>query len=165
MKQHFKVSVNKKFSFDLTDEDALPFQANEASFLFARDVHDTIRATIVEEDFQNRHYTFRINASIYMVHIDNELDMLIEKLGFTSGISSLRNDLQAPMPGVIADVMVKAGDQVKTGDGLIVLEAMKMENKLTAPHDSIVKKVHVKKSDSVEKGAVLIEFEKDEENQ
>jgi biotin carboxyl carrier protein len=53
---------------------------------------------------------------------------------------------------------VKAGDEVKTGDALLILEAMKMENILKSPGDGTVKNVRVKKGDSVEKGHILVEF-------
>ena len=69
------------------------------------------------------------------------------------------------MPGLIVDILTKTGAQVSAGEGLIVLEAMKMENTLTASRDGIVKSINVKIKDTVDKGMLLIEFEKDEENQ
>lgn len=164
MNQKFKASVNNKFNFELTGEDAISILKSDQPLLLAKEGQDTVKAEIVKEDFLNRKYILRINASVYEVHLGNELDILIDELGFTTDISSFRNDVKAPMPGVIVDVLAKPGDLVKTGDGLIVLEAMKMENTLTAPHDGIVKTVNVKKSDSVEKGTILIEFETDEKN-
>ena len=62
------------------------------------------------------------------------------------------------MPGMIIDLRVKAGDQVKAGDPLLVLEAMKMENIIKAPGEGTVKQVKIKKGDTVEKNQVLIEF-------
>jgi biotin carboxyl carrier protein len=53
---------------------------------------------------------------------------------------------------------VKAGDSVKAGDQLLILEAMKMENILKSPGEGVVKTVKVKKGDTVEKNQVLIEF-------
>ena len=106
----------------------------------------------------------RINGGFYKVELKNELDLLIKELGLMANVSSISNELKAPMPGLIVDVLTKVGDEVKAGDGLIVLEAMKMENKLTASHDGVVKSVNVKPSDPVEKGTVLIEFENNEED-
>ena len=68
------------------------------------------------------------------------------------------NNVKAPMPGLVIDMKVKAGDVVKAGDPLLILEAMKMENILKAVAEATVKNVKVKKGDSVEKGQVLIEF-------
>ena len=61
----------------------------------------------------------------------------------------------APMPGNLVDVKVKAGDSVKKGDVLVVLEAMKMENEIMAPCDGKVTAVAVTKGAAVESGALL----------
>lgn len=63
------------------------------------------------------------------------------------------------MPGTIVDVKVKAGDKVSAGDGVLVIEAMKMENEIQAPKSGIVIAVHVKKGDSVTPDESLIEIQ------
>jgi len=63
--------------------------------------------------------------------------------------------LLAPMPGMIVNYLKNEGDTVKSGDAVVVLEAMKMENSLTAPADGVVKCVKFASGDSVAKGAVL----------
>ncbi|AEK72008.1 pyruvate carboxylase subunit B [Thermococcus sp. 4557] len=65
----------------------------------------------------------------------------------------------APMPGKILRILVKKGEQVKTGQGLLVLEAMKMENEIPAPKDGVVKKILIKEGDTVDTGQTLIELE------
>ena len=62
----------------------------------------------------------------------------------------------APMPGTINDVRVKVGDNVKKGQVLLILEAMKMENEIMANSDGIVKSVNISKGASVSVGDVLI---------
>ena len=64
-----------------------------------------------------------------------------------------------PMAGVIKSVLVKPADQVKQGQPLVVLEAMKMENQITAPAAGAVKSVDVKEGDSVREGHVLLVLE------
>ena len=64
----------------------------------------------------------------------------------------------APMPGKILRILVKEGESVKTGQGLLVLEAMKMENEIPAPKDGVVKKILVKEGDTVDTGQALIEL-------
>jgi biotin carboxyl carrier protein len=64
--------------------------------------------------------------------------------------------VDAPMPGNILDVKVANGATVKSGDVLIVLEAMKMENDIVAPQDGTVASINVNKGDTVEAGQTLI---------
>ena len=66
--------------------------------------------------------------------------------------------LVAPLPGIIVSVDVKPGDKVKTGQKLLVLEAMKMENNINSDRDGIITKICVTKGDSVMEGDVLIEM-------
>ncbi len=63
--------------------------------------------------------------------------------------------LNAPMPGMIISYTKNVGDEVKKGDTIVILEAMKMENALPAPADGVIKSINFKSGDSVPKGAVL----------
>ena len=67
--------------------------------------------------------------------------------------------IKSPLPGVILEVAVQAGDTVKTGQKVMVLEAMKMENNIDSDVDGVVRSVEKKKGDSVLEGDVLITFE------
>lgn len=69
------------------------------------------------------------------------------------------HQVNAPLPGVIMQVMVKEGDEVKRGDNLLIYEAMKMENKLVSEREGIVKTVKVNAGDSILQGDVLLEIE------
>ena len=66
-----------------------------------------------------------------------------------------RASIKAAMPGKIVRILVKAGDEVVAGQGIIVVEAMKMQNELKAPRDGRVTGIEVKENDSVNAGAVL----------
>lgn len=63
--------------------------------------------------------------------------------------------ITAPMPGTILDVKVAVGQAVKSGDVLMILEAMKMENEIMAPHDGTITAVSVTKGTAVESGTLL----------
>ena len=67
--------------------------------------------------------------------------------------------LRSPMPGLVVRVLVSPGHAVQPGQGLVVLEAMKMENELRAQAGAVVAAVHIRGGQAVEKGQVLIEFE------
>jgi biotin carboxyl carrier protein len=63
------------------------------------------------------------------------------------------------MPGLIVKVEVEIGQDVKKGDGLIIIEAMKMENELKAAYSGKIKAINVQTGQPVEKNQILIEFE------
>ena len=63
--------------------------------------------------------------------------------------------INAPLPGTVLDIKVSAGQSVKKGDILFVLEAMKMENEILAAHDGVIASVNVEKGAAVNSGDVL----------
>ena len=69
------------------------------------------------------------------------------------------NAIKTPLPGVIIDVKVNVGDDVKKGETVVILEAMKMENNINADRDGKVVAVQVTKGDTVADGAVLVVLE------
>lgn len=64
--------------------------------------------------------------------------------------------IEAPMPGNIWKVVAKEGQAVKTGDVLVILEAMKMENEIMAPNDGVVASIHVAEGAAVNGGDILV---------
>ena len=66
--------------------------------------------------------------------------------------------LLCPMPGLVVSIAVSEGQEVKAGDPLAIVEAMKMENILRAERDVTVKKLNAKKGDSLQVDAVIMEF-------
>ena len=67
--------------------------------------------------------------------------------------------VQSPMPGKVVKLLVAVGDEVKSGQGVAVVEAMKMENELKSPRDGKIKAVSVKEGQPVESGQALVTFE------
>ncbi len=65
----------------------------------------------------------------------------------------------ALIPGLIQEIYVKKGQQVKSGDDLLLLEAMKMKNSIKASRDATIKNIFVERGKTVAKGTILIEFE------
>ena len=116
------------------------------------------RAEVVKADFITKRFTIKINGRHYPVMLKDKFDILLEKMGMTSNPVARVNNVKAPMPGLIIALKVKAGDMVKSGDPLLILEAMKMENIIKSPGDGTVKSVKVIMGEGVEKNQVLIEF-------
>jgi biotin carboxyl carrier protein len=100
-----------------------------------------------------------IQGREYSVLVDDDRSLLFKKFvskGHSTGGAQV---IRAPMPGLISRVEVEVGQEVTKGQGLLVLEAMKMENELRATGSGRVKKVHVEKGKPVEKDASLITIE------
>lgn len=76
-----------------------------------------------------------------------------------NGGASGENKISSPMPGKVVNVLIKEGDEVKEGETLIIISAMKMESEYKAPRDGIVKLVRVKAEDTIDSNEVLIELE------
>lgn len=76
-----------------------------------------------------------------------------------AGAGGGRISLKAPMPGKVVRLLVSAGDEVKAGQGVLVVEAMKMQNEMKSPRDGRVAAISVKENDSVTAGAVLATIE------
>ncbi|MFV8226098.1 acetyl-CoA carboxylase biotin carboxyl carrier protein subunit [Christiangramia aquimixticola] len=161
MDKKYKVRVNNNFDFEFSESEieALDTQKTSDSNYHILKNNRSFKAALTGADFHARSYEVHINSNIYSVKINNDLDLLIDEMGLSLGTSQQINDIKAPMPGLILEVNVKEGDEVKEGDYLLVLEAMKMENTLTAPRGGVVKSVTVSKSDTVEKNQLLIEME------
>jgi len=103
--------------------------------------------------------TLKINGKKVEVELEDKYDILLKSMGFDFSASNKLTELKAPMPGLVIDVMVKPGEIIQKGDGLIVLEAMKMENIIKASGEGVIKDVKIKKGVTVEKNQVMIGFE------
>lgn len=102
--------------------------------------------------------TLKINSVRYTIELKDKYDELLHSLGMDNVNSAKVNQIKAPMPGMVLNVLVHEGNEVKKGDVLLVLEAMKMENMLKSPTDGVIKKIAVQKGNAVEKNQLLIQF-------
>jgi len=68
------------------------------------------------------------------------------------------NKIKAPLPGTILHILKKEGDEVKIGDTILIMEAMKMENEIRADIQGKIQKINVKENDSVLEGDILVEI-------
>ena len=163
----FKASIEKT-SFDIVSQEdgfnvngiAVQWDKVEITPGYFHIVYNkkSFKAEIVKADLATKTFHIKVNGNVYPVLLKDKFDLLLEKMGMNNSSSSKAMIIKAPMPGLIIDLKVKAGDEVKTGDPLLILEAMKMENIIKAPGQGVVKNIKAKKGDSVEKNQVLIEF-------
>lgn len=116
-------------------------------------------AILEKKDLKNKTMTLRVDGQQYEVSISEPIDQLLSSMGMDLKAMQQVEPVKAPMPGMVLKILVTPGQQIKKGDGLLVLEAMKMENVLKAGTDATVKSVKAVEHTAVEKGAVLIELE------
>lgn len=113
----------------------------------------------IERNDEEKTYVLKVNGQRLELGAKNDFDLLLDQMGLSSMNKAKATTLKAPMPGKVLQVMVAPGSEVAKGDGLLILEAMKMENVLKAEVGGVVKAVNVSEGEAVEKNNVLIEFE------
>lgn len=116
-------------------------------------------AIIEKVDTRSKELSVRINGQVFNLGIQEPIDQLLHSMGMDLKAMQKVEPVKAPMPGMILKVLVEPGQQINKGDGLLVLEAMKMENVLKATASATVKNIRAVEKTAVEKGAILIELE------
>ncbi len=163
----FTVTIlNKSYSVEKTDE---AIQVNnkrinwDLQWISDRKIHliyenKSLEAELISLDKETKTIQIKLGNNISSLQLKDRFDLLLEQLGMNNTASQALKEIKAPMPGLILDLKVKPGDEVKKGDVILILEAMKMENILKSPGDGVVKAVKVSLNQSVEKNQVLIQF-------
>ncbi|MFN2567873.1 MAG: biotin/lipoyl-containing protein [Gemmatimonadaceae bacterium] len=104
-------------------------------------------------------YTIELGGFRFDVEALDERTRAIRELAGAPARLAGPSTLAAPMPGLVVRVLVQPGDSVQPGQGVVVIEAMKMENELRAISAGVVRRVAVTPGSAVEKGALLVEFD------
>lgn len=161
MKNKYKVVANSDYEVLLTVEDLESLDVLPLSNSVYHVVKDQKNYHIhfENEDFNRRAYEVVVNNNKYSITIKNAVDLRIEEMGFQLNSASMVSAIQAPMPGLILEISVTVGQEVKEGDSLLILEAMKMENVISSPRDGVIKSIDVAQGEAVNKKQLLITFE------
>ena len=122
-------------------------------------IGDEVHRVVARRGVTRGSYTLWLDGFRYEVEALDERMRAIRELSGAGKEASGPAPLIAPMPGMIVRVAVQIGDTVQPGQGLVVMEAMKMENELRATTAGTVKAVLAQPGTAVEKGAVLLELE------
>jgi len=99
-------------------------------------------------------YRVLVDGRSYHINLLDERRMRVGGLQSEIQLQG-RQNVSVPMPGKVIAVLVSEGDKVERGQGLVIVEAMKMENEVRCPIDGEVREVRVKTGDALEAGAVL----------
>ena len=122
-------------------------------------IGDEVHRIVVRPGAARGQYTLWVDGFRHEVEALDERARAIRELSASTSEASGPAPLVAPMPGMIVRVNVQVGDVVQAGQGLVVMEAMKMENELRASSAATIRTIHVRPGVAVEKGALLLEME------
>jgi biotin carboxyl carrier protein len=164
----YKVKVNNQFQYDIeinhnvfklngeeVSLDSIKLSNSSSHLLYQ---NKSYNAEVISVDSANKTCAIKVNGTTYQIKVEDQFDQLLKQMGMDNLAGNKISEIKAPMPGLVLNVMVEENVEVKKGDNLLVLEAMKMENILKSSADGVVKKVLINKGDKVEKNQVLIQF-------
>lgn len=121
-------------------------------------IGDEVHRVIARRGATRGAYTLWVDGFRYEVEALDERSRAIRELSGAGVAATGPAPLVAPMPGMIVRIGVSVGDVVEPGQGLVVMEAMKMENELRATSAGTVKAILAQPGTAVEKGAILLEL-------
>ena len=160
-----RIQVGKKDAIEFNEDEIL----KKESEIDIREIGDKVYSVIwnrksyeiivIDIDYDSKSISLSIDGRKTDIKVSNKMDLLLERMGIDMSTSKKMTILKSPMPGLVIDWFVKEGDEVKEGDKLLILEAMKMENIIKSSGEGIIKKITASKGDAVEKNQVLIEFQ------
>jgi len=156
--RHFEFTGADR-SFQLDGEnlafDVIEINDGQLHFLYQ---NKSYHAEIVLENSADKTLIVKVNGKLCSVQIEDQYDLLLKEMGLSTGTGKVALEIKAPMPGLVLGVNVIVGQEIKKGDSLLVLEAMKMENMLKSVTAGVIKRICVANGDKVEKNQVLIEL-------
>lgn len=163
-----KINNQDEYSVDLTDEglgavNGVPIKADIRQL--HKDIYQlekdgkTYTVEIVKRNLSEKTYVLKINGKRAVVALKSKTDEMLLALGFDLSAKKSVKEVKAPMPGLVLSISCEIGTEVKIGDPLLILEAMKMENVIKSPGEGKVKRVVASEGSAVEKNQILIQFE------
>lgn len=164
----YKIKVNNKHDFEVdrkgdtltVNDSAIDADIKQINDLLYHIINEngSYNAEVVSFDREAKTAEIKVNNNIYTLAAKDQFDVLLDKMGLSNLMTAKVSEIKAPMPGMVLKILVEEGTEVKKGDNLFVLEAMKMENIIKSPADVTVKTIKIKPGDKVEKGQILIIF-------
>lgn len=154
-RKEYDITINK-------EEDRYVLKVNDNEY--------AIRDIAIKDDSMSfmmgetrRRVRFVQDAARYYFALDGEYYIIDRAVPSRSGskgaVAEQENSVVSPMPGLVVKLFVKAGDRVKRGAGIAIVEAMKMQNELRSPLDGVVRTVNFKEGDQVDALQPIVEIE------
>ncbi len=113
----------------------------------------------ITEKSQNK-YTVMINGVSYSFTVESPISYMRKKYLDKQQVQSRIEKINAPMPGKIIELLVEENSEIKEGEPIAILEAMKMQNEISSHVSGKVKKIYVRQDDSVAKDELILEIER-----
>ena len=149
---HVKVEIDGK----VYDVDVCMLENNICSIIHKGNSYN---AELMREN-DGKHYRVNLNYSVYDIDmLDSQAKYMRMRRSKAGGAGSQADTITAPMPCKIVKVFVKPGDQLKAGDSVLTMEAMKMQSNYKVAEDCTIKEVMVQEGDSVMANATLVKLE------
>ena len=160
---------NKNYKVDFSEEKSIIVESSHLQGVSV--LHETKTSMVLQfenkiyniefENFnpKDKAYQISINHKKISLQLNDKLDQLVNEMGLNLDSDDIVSNLEAPMPGLVLDILVTEGQEVEKGTPLLVLEAMKMENIIKATGQGVVEKILITKGDKVEKSQLLINYE------
>ncbi len=167
MKVTAKLSEDQSFEIEIKDEkvyvdgevvdvDISKIDKNRYHLILE---NQSINIAIESTENKNKHLRLIADDEMLDIQLSDSFDLLLNKMGMNNAGNDGIENVHAPMPGLVLDILVGEGDEIEDGQPLLVLEAMKMENVIKAVGNGKVKSIPIEKKNAVEKGQLLIEME------
>jgi biotin carboxyl carrier protein len=151
----FKNPLGKRIKYQGKDVD-IRLREDPNGFSYIVWKNKKFMLDVIEKN-QNR-YTIMINGVWHSFSVETPISLKRKRYLEQQGDPSSVISIEAPMPGKIIDIMVEEGSEVKEGDPVIILEAMKMQNEISSHVTGVVQSVAIKRNDTVMKDDMLIEI-------
>jgi pyruvate carboxylase subunit B len=166
--KYFVTVNNRDYQVEYDDSNPSEIQVNGKSvpFDFATGTHVENVSLILDHESlmfwierEQEGYHAHCLGRDFNIMVEDEKSRKLKKILKAGGSKSVAGTVKASMPGMIVKIVVEPEQQVKKGDGLVIVEAMKMENEITSPLDGTVKVIKVAPQQAVEKGETLLTIE------
>ncbi len=149
---HVKIDIDGK----VYDVDVCMLENNICSIIHKGNSYN---AELMREN-DGKHYRVNLNYSVYDIDmLDSQAKYMRMRRSKAGGAGSQADTITAPMPCKIVKVFVKPGDELKAGDSVLTMEAMKMQSNYKVAEDCTIKEVMVQEGDSVMANAVMVKLE------
>ena len=147
------------FHFDENDLSSVDLVKRSANLIHLLANSRSVQARLISANESGKKMEIDIGGETFQVEISDPLDQVLDKMGFGEISAKQIKEIKAPMPGLVLQIAVSNGQEVKEGDKILILEAMKMENSIVIHTDAVIKNILIKEGQAVDKGQILVELE------